>query len=261
MTTDKLAKAAPTLSDLLKAPAYAQRFKEVLKDRADQFISSVLSVGNTMPDVEPRSIIASAMNAAALNLPVNKNLGFAWIVPFKKAGVKVAQFQMGYKGFIQLALRTGTYERINAKPINQEALGGFDSVGEPIIHWDKIDETKPSVGYVVAWRLINGFTKVCYWDKTKVEAHAQRYSESYKGGHDSPWKSDFDKMALKTVIKNELSRWGILSIELERAFNTDQAVIKDDGEPEFIDATEVKESKLVPKEEKKQKPEDDPLIV
>lgn len=262
---DKPAIKEQTLSDLLKTPAYAQRFREVLKDRSDQFISSVLSVGNTMPDVEPRSIIASAMNAAALNLPVNKNLGFAWIVPYKKGGVKVAQFQMGYKGFIQLALRTGTYERLNAKPINQEAFAGFDSVGEPIIHWEKIDETKPTIGYVVAWKLVNGFTKVCYWDKAKVEAHAQRYSESYKGGFDSPWKSDFDKMAMKTVIKNELSRWGILSIELERALKTDQAVIKEDGEPEFIDvtATEIKTSKLVPekKEKKATQPIDpDPLI-
>lgn len=242
-----------TLSDLLKAPVYAQRFKEVLKDRAEQFISSVLSVGNTMPDVEPKSIIASAMNAAALDLPVNKSLGFAWIVPYKKGDQKLAQFQIGARGFIQLALRTGQYSRMNAKPINAEAFGGFDEVGEPVIYWDKVDELKPAVGYAFAWKLVNGFTKVCYWTKAKVEAHAQRYSQSYSKGHDSPWTTHFDKMSLKTVVKNELSQWGILSVQLERAFRTDQAVIQEDGEPEFIDASEIKPSKLVPEEPKKER--------
>lgn len=255
MTDKALATKSQTLSDLLKAPAYAQRFREVLKDRSDQFISSVLSVGNTMPDVDPKSIIASAMNAAALNLPVNKNLGFAWIVPYKKDGQKLAQFQVGYKGFLQLALRTSQYERMNAKPINVEAFAGFDGVGEPIINWEKVDETKPAVGYAFAWKLVTGFTKVCYWTKAKVEAHAQRYSQAYRSGYESPWKTHFDEMAMKTVIKNELSRWGILSIDLERAIKTDQAIINEEGEAEYVDvtATEIKESKLVPPEDKKAK--------
>lgn len=261
MTDKALATKAQTLSDLLKAPAYAQRFREVLKDRSDQFISSVLSVGNTMPDVDPKSIIASAMNAAALNLPVNKNLGFAWIVPYKKDGQKLAQFQIGAKGWIQLALRTAAYERLNARPINAEAFGGFDEVGEPKILWDKLDEAKPPVGYAIAWKLINGFTKVCYWTKAKVETHAKRYSQAYRNDYDTPWKTHFDEMALKTVIKNELSRWGILSIELERAIKTDQAVINEDGEADYVDvtATEIKESKLVPPEEKKAKKKTQPV--
>ena len=251
-----LAKSPPTLSELLKAPAYAQRFRDVLKDRAEQFISSVLSVGNTMPDVEPKSILAAAMNAATLDLPVNKNLGFAWIVPYKHGNQKMAQFQMGYKGFIQLALRTGQYQRLNAKPINAEAFTGYDEVGEPIIDWDKLDETKPPIGYAIAWKLINGFTKVCYWSKAKVEAHAQRYSQAFKRD-DGPWKTHELEMSLKTVIKNELSKWGILSIQLERALRTDQAVINDDGEAAYVDAAEVKESKLIKGEPKK---EEDDLI-
>lgn len=253
MTDKALATKSQTLSDLLKAPAYAQRFREVLGERSPQFITSVLSVGSTMPDVDPKSIIASAMNAAALNLPVNKSLGFAWIVPYKNGDQKLAQFQVGAKGYVQLALRTSQYERMNAKPINVEALGGFDEVGEPIIHWDKVDESKPAVGYAFAWRLTNGFTKVCYWNRVKVEAHANRYSQSFKSGFESPWKTHFDDMALKTVIKNELARWGILSIELERAIKTDQAVLNEEGEPDYIDATEIKVSKLVPPEDKKAK--------
>ena len=176
------------------------------------------------------------MTAAALDLPVNKNLGFAWIVPYGGRDGKVAQFQMGWKGFVQLALRTSLYQRMNAKPINAEAFGGYDDVGEPKIIWENIDETKEAIGYVFAWKLTNGFTKVCYWPKSKVEGHAKRYSKAYQKGYDSPWKTHFDEMALKTVVKNELSRWGILSIQLERALKSDQATIKEDGEPDFIDA-------------------------
>lgn len=223
-----------TLASLLRQPNYANRFKEVLGDRAGQFVSSVLSVGATMKDVEPASIISSAMIAASLDLPINKNLGFAWIVPYMDKGKKVAQFQMGYKGFIQLALRTGQYSRMNVRGVNSEAFSGYDDVGEPIIHWDKIDETKESVGYVFAWKLINGFTKVCYWRKAEVEAHAQRYSQSYRGKFDSPWKSHFDQMAKKTVVKNELARWGVLSIQFQEALNADQAVETADG-LEFVD--------------------------
>src|SRR5947207_812268 len=104
-----------TLQSLVKQPAYSERFRQVLGDRAPQFVSSLLQIGNSLYDVEPRSILAAAMTAAALDLPINPNLGFAWIVPYKTGGVKVAQFQMGSKGFIQLALRTGQYRRMNAR--------------------------------------------------------------------------------------------------------------------------------------------------
>jgi recombination protein RecT len=241
-----------TLASLLRQPNYANRFKEVLGERAGQFISSVLSVGATMKDVEPTSIISSAMIAASLDLPVNKNLGFAWIVPYMDKGRKVAQFQMGYKGFIQLALRTGQYSRMNVRGVNAEAFGGYDDVGEPIIKWDQLDESKESVGYVFAWKLINGFTKVCYWRKAEVEAHAQRYSQSYRGKFESPWKTHFDAMAKKTVVKNELSRWGVLSVQFQEALNADQAADVD-GEASYVDAPEsepVKPAKKPPLESK-----------
>ena len=166
-----------SLDALLKRPAYLDRFKEVMGERAMQFCSSILSVGRTMQDVEPKSIVASSMIAATLDLPIEKGLGFAWIVPYRDGNTKYAQFQMGSKGYIQLALRTGRYERMNARSINQEAFGGFDEVGEPKILWDKIEESKPAVGYVFAFKLITGFTKVCYWSKERVEEHASRYSQ------------------------------------------------------------------------------------
>lgn len=229
--------AAPaTLRALIQSPAYQSRFKEVLGEKAQQFCTSLINVGQTMQDVEPTSIVQSAMIAAALDLPVDKNLGFAWIVPFKKGGgPKLAQFQMGFKGYIQLGLRSGQYKRMNARAINAEAMKGYDEVGEPIIEWDKVDESKPVIGYVFAFALVNGFSKVAYWPKTRVEEHAKRYSQSFRGGYDSPWKSHFDEMALKTVIKNELSRWGIMSIQMQQAIAKDQAVINVEGEVTFPD--------------------------
>lgn len=226
---------AVTVRSLIAQPAIAARFKEVLKDKAEQFASSLINISNGMKDVEPHSVIQSAMVAAALDLPIDRNLGFAWIVPFKNKGQKMAQFQMGFKGFIQLALRSGQYKRMNARAINAEALDGFDEVGEPKIDWTKINETKPTAGYVFAFQLVNGFTKCAYWSKQRVEEHAKRYSQSFRGGYDSPWKTHFDEMALKTVIKNELPKWGIMSIQMQKAVETDQGVITVDGEVEFLD--------------------------
>jgi recombination protein RecT len=234
MSTAVTTQPNETLASLLRQPNYANRFKEVLGDRAGQFVSSILSVGATMKDVEPTSIISSAMIAASLDLPINKNLGFAWIVPYIDKGRKTAQFQMGYKGFVQLALRSGQYSRMNVRPVNAEAFDGYDEVGEPIINWGNLDETKPEVGYVFAWKLTNGFTKVCYWSKEKVEAHAQRYSQSYRKGYESPWKTHPREMAMKTVVKNELARWGVLSIQFQDALNADQSVDAN-GEVEFPD--------------------------
>lgn len=234
--TQSLAKR-DTLEGILARPAIADRFKQVLGQRAPQFMSSIISLGRGMPDVEPKSIVASCMQAATLDLPIEKNLGFAWVIPYKSGGTKYAQFQMGFKGYVQLALRTGRYERMNACPINKEAYKGRDSVGEPVIDWDALDETKEIVGYAFGFKLVSGFTKVVYWTKAKVVAHAQRYSRAYRNRDaDSVWEKEFDKMALKTVIGNTLSDWGILSVEWQMARRLDQGIVKDiDAEVEFLD--------------------------
>ncbi len=232
-------KKPETIASLLGEDRYKKRFEQVLGERAPQFISSILSLGATMHDVEPRSVLASAAIAASLNLPVNPTLGFAWIVPYKKNGVKFGQFQCGYKGLIQLAQRTGAYRSMNAEAVNAEVYKGRNKVGEPVIDWEALDETKPVAGYVFAFEMINGFEKVCYWSKEKVERHAQRYSQAYRGGYDTPWKTDFDRMALKTVVANELRRWGMLSVELQGAFAEDHAIHRDiDAPAEFPDAAD-----------------------
>lgn len=221
-----------SLAGLLKRPEYSKRFEAVLGERAAQFASSLISIGNTMKDVEPRSILGSAMIAAALDLPIDKNLGFAWIVPYKG----VATFQMGYKGYIQLGMRSAQYKRMNATGINQEVFKGWDSVGEPVLDWENYDPEKPIWGYFFGFELVNGFTKVAVWTKEKVHSHAQKYSQSYRAGKDI-WKTQFDGMALKTVIANTLRKWGPMSVQLQRALQSDSAVIKDvDAEPSYIDA-------------------------
>ncbi len=228
-----------TLASLLAQDKYRKRFEQVLGARAPQFMSSILSLGAAMNDVEPRSVLASAAIAASLDLPINPNLGFAWIVPYKKNGVKFGSFQLGAKGIIQLAQRTGAYAGMNAEAVNAEVYKGRNEIGEPIIDWDAIDEAKPIAGYVFAIKMTNSFTKVCYWSKQKVEKHAARYSQAYRGGFDSPWKDSFDRMAIKTVVANELRRWGMLSVELQGAFAEDHAIHRDlDTPAEFPDASD-----------------------
>lgn len=245
MSNTQVATKRNDLKDILAKPEYQNRFREILGTRAPQFCSSLLSVARTMGDVEPMSVITAGMIAATLDLPVEKNLGFAWIVAYREGrdGPKIAQFQMGYKGYIQLAQRSGQYRAINAVAINEEAFVGYDKIGQPIIDWDKFDDTKPAAGYFVGWELVNGGITARYWPKKKVEAHAKRYSKSFAGGYDSPWKTHEDQMSLKTVIKNELSKWGILSVQMQKAIvHDDGAQLDIEGEVIYPD-TEPKQLK------------------
>ena len=228
-----------TLTSLLRNDNIKARIESMLKDRAPQFTSSLLSLANSSAQLraaDPKTILAAAMTAATLDLPINPNLGFAYIVPYKTT----AQFQMGYKGFIQLAMRSGQYKRMNAVCVNQEAIGGVDDMGETIINWTAIDETKPAVGYVFAFELVNGFRKVAYWPKSKVQAHAGKYSQAFRGGRGTPWQDNFDAMALKTVAKLTLAKWGPLTVAMEKAIVEDQGIKHDvDDAPTYVDAEEV----------------------
>ncbi|KYD07673.1 recombinase RecT [Saccharococcus caldoxylosilyticus] len=215
------------LKDLLNTPTMKKRFEELLQSRAPQFITSILNLYNSDPALqkcEPMSIISSALVAASLNLPVDKNLGYAWIVPYNdnKQKTKKAQFQLGYKGYIQLALRTGQYRYINAIPVYEGELKKWNRLTEEF----EIDfEAKKSdvvIGYAGYFELINGFRKTVYWTKEQIELHRKRFSKSSFG-----WDNDYDAMALKTVIKNMLSKWGILSVEMQNAFNEDEKEVRE----------------------------------
>lgn len=231
------------LKSMLQTDSVKQRLEQCLGDKANGFATSMLALvaqDKLLAESEPTSILQSAMTAATLDLPIQKDLGFAWIIAYRdnKKNQVTAQFQMGYKGFIQLALRTGQYASLNAEAVPSAAYKGRDDVGEPIIDWDEIDKGGQIAGYAFAFKLVNGFSKKAYWSKAKVEAHAKRFSQSFRKGY-GPWKDDFDAMALKTVVKNTLNKWGILSVEMQKALDEDQKAGSEyvDNGPDAIDVS------------------------
>lgn len=232
-----------SVRDYLALPAYRDRFVEVLNKRAPQFMAAITSISNlpALKDAEPRSVLAAAMVAATLDLPVNPTLGMAHIVAYgDPQGRKVAQFQIGYKGLIQLALRSGQYKRLNAGPVNGSVFKGYDSVGEPILDWSQYKPDAETAGYFCAFETMNGFTKTVYWTKQQAEAHGKRFSRAYSKGYSTPWKSDFDSMATKTVIKAALTKWGIMSVEMQKAAVHDQGSQADvDAEVRFVDGSDA----------------------
>lgn len=206
------------------------KFKELLGKRASAFCTSVLQIvasNDMLRNADPNSIYQSAAVAATLDLPLNNNLGFAYIVPYKTkqsdgSYKTVAQFQMGYKGFIQLAQRSGQFKSIYAAPIyegqilSEDPLEGFE--------FDfKQKKSDKVVGYAAKFKLLNGFEAVWYMTQDQVKAHGQKYSKTYKNGL---WQTDFDGMAQKTVIKLLLSKFAPLSVEMQKAVITDQGLIK-----------------------------------
>jgi len=219
--------------DFFQQPSVQKKFQELLGKRAPQFITSVLQItmnNNLLAKADPASIYNAAATAAVLDLPLNNSLGKAWIVPYKGS----AQFQLGYKGFIELAMRTGQYQRINAVPVHENQFKSWNALTEELDADMTVLGNGVIVGYASYFRMNNGFEKFSYWRKDEVNAHARRFSKSVDNG---PWKTDFDKMALKTVLKGMLSTYGLLSIEMQHAIAVDQAVIKDADtmDVEYID--------------------------
>ncbi|UYW02084.1 recombinase RecT [Flavobacterium agricola] len=231
-----------TVKGLFNAESTKKRFEELLGKKAQGFISSVIQITNNnklLANANPTTILNSAVMAAALDLPINQNLGFAWIIPFKGE----AQFQMGWKGYIQLAIRTGQYKSINVIEVYENQYKKWNALTEELDADFDIDGAGEVIGYVAYFKLITGFEKTIYWSKDKVKKHASKYSQTYgkktsqgKLMH-SPWNDadQFDEMAKKTLVKQLISKWGIMSIELNKAVESDQAVIEDDGNYKYVD--------------------------
>lgn len=223
-----------TLKALLQDQSVKNRFNELLGKKAPGFISSLINVVNSnsqLQAADPNSILSAAAIAAALDLPIDPNLGFAYIVPYNvRQGdtyVLKAQFQLGYKGYIQLAMRTGVYKTINACEVYEGEIKNINRFTGEIEFGEK--ESDKIIGYLAYFRLLNGFEKYLYMRVEEIEKHAKRYSKSYDSKN-GLWKQDFHAMALKTVIKRLLSKYGILSIEMQTSLLADQAVIKQDEE-------------------------------
>ncbi|XTR36671.1 recombinase RecT [Paraclostridium tenue] len=236
------------IKQLLDMDKYKKRINEIMGKKAAPFMASIVNVSNlpSLKDAEPNSIISSAIVAATLDLPIDQNLGFAYIVPYNtKEGnsyVKKAQFQMGYRGYIQLAMRTGQYKTINAIEIYKGEIKRVNRLTGEIEFNDDEDsiDRDTVVGYMAYFKLLNGFEKTLYMTKEEMEKHAKKYSQSYSSSKkwvvdSSLWTTDFDGMAIKTVIKRLLSKYGILSVEMQNAITNDQAVMNNEGNPEYVD--------------------------
>lgn len=223
-----------------------------------RFISSIISAVQTTPALQEctnNSILNAALLGETLKLSPSPQLGYYYMVPFKdnKRGTVEAQFCLGYKGFIQLASRSGQYERINVVPIKQGELEAFNPLTEEIkvrLIEDEVErENTPTMGYYAMFRYLNGFEKALYWSKEKMEAHAMKYSKGYqaKKGY-TFWEKDFDGMACKTMLRQLIGKWGIMSIELQQAYEADMAVINDDGSKEYVDVADINEEQTVVEE-------------
>jgi recombination protein RecT len=199
----------------------------------------------------PDSILRSAMTAAVLNLPVDKNLGQAWIIPYREHGKPVAQFQMGYKGFVQLCHRTGQYTHLNAANIYQ----GMSVEEDPLTGALRVTGKKINdevIGYAAYMRLKNGFEKAVYWTFEYMQAHARRYSKSY-GRESSPWSTHPDDMGKKTVLMHLVKHWGVMSVQVQDAIVAEET----NGAPKAQDLSEYIEGEY----HDAQPPEEPALVV
>ena len=250
-------KEAKTVKGMLETPAFKKKFEEMLGKKAAGFISSIIAVTNSsnyLMKADPATVIGAAAQAAMLDLPINQSLGFAYIVPYKGA----AQFQLGYKGYIQLAQRSGQYANIGAKTVYEGELEYENRLLDKFRFGERTSDKV--IGYLAYFRLTNGFEKMLYMTIDEAQAHAEKYSQNYNGGTDKWGLADFNVMAEKTVLKRLLSKYGPLSIEsiqMSQALANDGCVISMNNDGDFdvnfsgetIDAeTETEESTDKPAE-------------
>lgn len=238
------------LTAYLTKDAVKDQISKVVGGKDGQrFISAIISATNTNPMLQEctnQSIVSGALLGESLKLSPSPQLGHYYLVPFNdKEKSKVAQFQLGYKGYIQLAIRSGQYKKLNVMAIKEGELEYFDPLNEDIMvnlmieKWDE-REALPTVGYYAFFELVNGFRKAIYWSKAQMEAHALKYSQGYKndkkkGTNFTFWSKDFDGMAYKTMLRQLISKWGIMSIDMQTAYDGDMAVINDDGTRNYVE--------------------------
>lgn len=260
-----------TFSAFLATDAMKKKINEMVGGKdGQQFVTAIISAVSTNPQLaecENSSIVSAALLGQALKLSPSPQLGQYYIVPFNNSdkGCKVAQFQLGYKGYIQLAIRSGQYKKINVLAIKEGELIEYDQLNEEIkvnlIEDEELREQAKTIGYYAMFEYLNGFRKTLYWSKNKMLAHADKYSkafsvnatkgkypkvsfEDFEAGkvaeedmwkYSSFWYKDFDGMAYKTMLRQLISKWGIMSIDMQTAMEKDMAVIKENGDYEYID--------------------------
>ena len=259
-------KKQPSFSVFLTQDAIKKKINEVIGGKGGQrFMTAILSAGTNSPalqECESMSILNCAFLGEALNLSPSPQLGQYYMVPYKKRDrngnvlAVIAQFQLGYKGYIQLAIRSGYYKKINVLAIKEGELKYFDPLNEVIevelIQDERQRELARTIGYYAMFEYLNGFQKAMYWSYEKMQSHADQYSQAYSAEahqriingeipkenmwkYSSFWYKDFDMMAHKTMLRQLISKWGVMSTELQMAMENDMAAIRDDGTPEYVD--------------------------
>lgn len=218
----------------------------VLGEKKQTFVSNMVALvssNKALSECDPSTIMFSCLKATALSLPLDPSLGLAWVLPYKdnKNNTTVATFQLGAKAYIQLALRTAQYRKINVRDVREGEIVGEDFVsGE--MQFKKLEKDRsnaPIVGYVAMFELINGFSKQLYMSVEELDAHAKRFSQTYRKGY-GLWSDKEMRPAMmeKTILKRLLSKYGVLSVEMEQAIKSDSAVLGEDNSIRYIDNEE-----------------------
>lgn len=231
----------------------AKKVNDILGDekRGNRFISSIISAVNSNPtlkECDNASILSGALLGESLNLSPSPQLGNFYLVPFNdKERGKVATFQMGWKGYYQLALRSGQYKKLNVIEIKEGELISWNPLEEElkveIIDDDEKREKLKTIGYYAFYENLQGFRKCIYWSKEKMEAHAQQYSQGYRADKQKKtqytfWSKNFDEMAKKTMLRQLISKYGVMSIDMQTAYEGDMAYIKEDGSKTYVDVVD-----------------------
>jgi recombination protein RecT len=256
-------KPIDSLKAIIDSPTVQEQFKNAMGKHSDLFTASLIDVFNDgLQDCEPASIVTEALKAAVLKLPVSKSLGFAYLVPYKKKykegnrwkEKKIATFQIGYKGLIQLAMRSGQVAALNGGAVFEGEFKSFNKM-TGVVDISGTATSDKAVGYFVYMKLINGFEKTEYWTKEKVMGHAKEKSQSYRNDK-SAWTTDFDAMATKTVLRSMLSKYAPMSVDFIAAISVDD--VKEIQEPEIETIQLPEEPKKTKAKSKKSEPKEDP---
>ena len=248
------------LTAYLTNDSVKRQIDAVIGQSSGKFITSIVSAVNANPalaECTNQSILSAALLGESLKLSPSPQLQNFYLIPYldKEKG-KVAQFQLGYRGYVQLATRSGVYRKLNVLPIKEGELVKFDALNEEIevnlIPDEETRENTPTIGFYAMFEYLNGFRKAIYWSKAKMIAHANRYSKAFNAEtykkiqegkipqnemwkYQSPWYSSFDEMGCKTMLRQLISRWGLMSVEMEKAYVSDMGVIGENGSVTYVD--------------------------
>ena len=252
-----LAQTQPRFSVFMNSDDVKQLVQQAIGDNAQRFTAAIISAVSTNPalqECKQSTILSAALLGESLKLSPSPQLGQYYMVPFndKNQGL-VAQFILGYKGYIQLAIRSGQYKKLNVLELKKGEIISYNPLTEEmfvqLIQDEEEREKAETVGYYAMFEYINGFRKTMYWSKSKMEAHALKYSKGYKAktGY-TFWEKDFDAMAKKTMLRQLISKWGVMSVDMERAFLSDNSFIDDEGEAHSVGVSIDEDGVVLPDE-------------